>query len=265
MRYFRILLLHFQRVFEHRMRSFVWFLVSLYNPLIYILFWKGAFLVNNGVINNWTMSSMTSYFFLLTIIASTLMAHIEEDVCLRDIQEGQLTQYLLKPFSYFLLKFFEEMHYRLLQGGYGLLLLIVLTLIFGPFIIITHNITVILFAVVIAILAYLLSFIFKMTIGFIAFWTVDIMGVFLFVDIVLSIFTGLIVPIEFLFHPLNIIARFLPFSYMIYYPVLAFQGKLSILELFNIAIIQLIWIIFFTIIYQIMWKKGIKKFSGVSQ
>ncbi|MDO8609465.1 MAG: ABC-2 family transporter protein [bacterium] len=265
MRYFRILLLHFQRVFEHRMRSFVWFLVSLYNPLIYILFWKGAFLVNKGVINNWTMSSMTSYFFILTIIASTLMAHIEEDVSLYDIQEGQLTQYLLKPFSYFLLKFFEELHYRLLQGGYGLVLLLVLTLIFGPFITITHDLTTLLFAVLIAVCAYILSFIFKMIVGFIAFWTVDIMGVFLFLDIIMLIFAGFVVPIEFLLHPLNIIAKFLPFSYIIYYPVIAFQGKLSIIQSINIIIIQLIWIMFFTIIYQIMWKKGMRKFSGVSQ
>jgi ABC-2 type transport system permease protein len=264
MNFLRIFLLNFEHVVEHRVRIFIWFLVSLYNPLLYILYWRGAFQGRQNI-SSWTLNSMTSYFFLLTIVASALMAHIEEDVSQYDIQEGQLVQYLLKPFPYFLQKFFEEIHYRLLQGLYGLLLLMALIIIFGFTVSIVTNPIMFFLALIIAFLAYILSFCFKMTIGLLAFWMTDIRGLFLFIDMILFVFAGYIVPIDFLFNPLNKLAYIFPFAYMIYFPVIALQGKLTIIQLFNTVCIQIVWIGFFIATYKILWKKGVKIFSGVSQ
>lgn len=106
-----------EHVLEFRSRSFVWFLVSLFNPLLMLLFWRGALQSNNVGI---TLPAVTSYYFLLTVAGALLTSHVEEGVANIDIQEGKLSQYLIRPFSFFWLKFFEEFPYRFIQGLYAI-------------------------------------------------------------------------------------------------------------------------------------------------
>lgn len=265
MRAIRILILHFEHITEHRVRSFVWFLISLFNPLLYILFWRGAMQGKTEIAPTWTLSSMTSYYFLLTIIASVLMSHIEEDVSETDIKEGALTQYLMKPYSYFWMKFFQEIHYRLLQGGYGVIVLLLFFLFFGIQITLVKNPLFILLTIPVFILGYFLSFVFKLIVGFVSFWTTDIRGLYSFIDIILIIFAGYIMPITLLIQPLEGVAKILPFSYIIYFPVTALQGKYNVQELIQIMGMQALWLFFFFLLYYILWKKGLKEFTGIGQ
>ncbi len=265
MRSLRIMLLHFEHIAEHRVRSFVWFLVSLFNPLLFILFWIGAFQGKTEISSNWTTSSITSYYLLLTIAGAMLMSHIEDDVARQDIQNGELVNYLLRPFSYFWMKFFEEIHYRLLQGFYALIVFFIFSLFFHELIKITTDPIIVFFGAIIITLALLLSYVFKMIIGLLAFWTVDIRGIFNLIEIILVIFAGYIVPIDLLIGPLSRIATALPFAYMIYYPVVVFQGKLVFNQLPGIIIVQIFWLFLFVFVYKFLWNKGVKKFSGIGQ
>lgn len=265
MRLIRILALHFEHVTEHRARSFVWFLVSLFNPLFYILFWRGALQGKTAIMGSWTFSTIASYYFLLTVIAATLMSHIEEDIGERDIKEGMLIQYLLKPYSYFWKKFYEEIHYRILQGGYGIIVLLLFFFFLGVRIPLVKDPTLVLFVIPVIFIGYFLSFFFKMIVGFISFWTTDIRGLNSLIDITLILFAGYVMPITLLIHPLDTIAKVLPFSYMIYFPVTALQGAYNSHELLEIIGIQVAWLMFFMLIYKAIWNKGLKEFTGVGQ
>lgn len=194
-----------------------------------------------------------------------LMSHIEEDVARQDIQNGELVNYLLKPFSYFWMKFFEELHYRLLQGFYALIIFSIFSFFFHRLIKITDNLQTLVLGMVIVVLALISSHLFKMIVGLLAFWTVDIRGIFNLVDIVILIFAGFIVPIDLLIGPLTKIANALPFAYMIYYPVVVFQEKLSLNQLINVVFMQIVWLTIFISIYRFLWNRGIKKFSAVGQ
>lgn len=265
MRYVRIFLLHFQDAFEYRSISFVWFLLALLNPLIYLLFWRGAIVGKNLVGVTLTLADIASYYFLLIIIGAFLMVHIEEDVALRDIKEGGLVKYLMKPFSYFWLKFYQELPWRIIQGSFGAVALIVFIGIFGNFLQVVSNPVNIVIAIVISILAYFLSFVFKMIIGLSALWLVDYSGLEQLSYITVFVFAGFIIPLEF-FHPvLKTIAFTLPFSYMIYFPVVAFQGKLALGASMRIIMVQLVWLSVLSGVYAYMWRQGKKKFSGVGQ
>lgn len=266
MRYVRILLLHFQQVFEQRSRVFVYFLSSLVNPLTLLWFWSGAHLEEHLQHNNaWTLSSITSYYLLLGVFSALLMSHPEDDVAKIDIQEGNLVAYLLRPFSYFIIRFVNSSSYRILQGIMGFSFLFFLFLLYGKFITIVDTPSVILFSIVITILAYFLAFVYKMILGIIAFWIIDINGIFNVSEIILFVFAGYVIPLHFLPQPLQQISYTLPFAYMIYFPVIAFQGKLSTMYALEIISIQLLWIGILFAIYKLMWQKGVQKFSGVGQ
>lgn len=265
MRYLRIFLLNFEIVITERAKALVWLLIALIPPVILYLYWRGALASNNGVISGWTLPTISTYYFLLLFVYAISMSHIEKSVARDDIQHGGLTKFLVKPFSYYLLKFFEETPWRILESIYAVLILLVLTFFFKNLLVVTTDASILALSVIIIILAYILSFTFKMVLGLCAFWLTDIFGFHQLMDAVILFSAGLLLPLSLLPSSLSQIAYTMPFAYMIYFPILALQGTQSIQQLLQIILMQVVWIVIMGFIYSRLWKNGIKKFTGVGQ
>lgn len=265
MRHLKILLLYFEHVFEQRLRSLVWFVITFINPLVLILFWRGALKGGQEIVPGWSITTIVSYYFLVAITGAFLVSHIEEDIAERDIQKGELVGYLVKPFSYYWIKLFEEAPYRILQGGYGIITLIIFYFCFGGFISLSKDLPTICLAVIIAILAAFISHTFKHIIGLLAFWITDIHGLYEVLEVVHIVFAGAVMPLALLPSFVRVIANVLPFAYIIYYPTVAFIGRLSYSELIRVVGIQCLWLGFMIFIYRRVWNAGIKKFTALGQ
>lgn len=265
MRYVRIFLLHCEDIFEARSRALVWFLVTVVNPLGILFYWQAALQGGKQVAPGWDLSTITSYYFLLIIVGSFLMSNIEKDVSNEDIQEGGLVKYLVRPFSYYFLKFFEEIPYRMLQGFFGLFVCIAFMVLFGSFFTFVKDPLGVVFAIAIACMAYLLSFTFKLIVGLLGFWFTDMSGLHQLVEMVLLVFAGYILPLHLLPGLLSSIAQFLPFGYMIYFPVLALQGKLTESELLIVLLAQICWLVGLYLAYKVVWQLGMRKFVAIGQ
>jgi len=260
MRYFKIFLLHTQEVLQDRSRLFVWVLWTAVSPLLLLMFWRGA-----GPIQGWTYPQIASYYLLAIIIGVLLMCHHEKVIGTVDIQEGGLTAYLLKPFSYFWIKFFNELSYRLIEGIFAVGILIIFIHFFSSLFVFTQSLVILLLSVVVAIGALFLSFLFKSIFGLFAFWMTDARGAYETADVVMLILSGTLMPISFFPQWLEQITYLLPFPYIIYFPIIAFEGKLSLLEISQVLGMQLVWILLFVFIYQQLWRSGVKKYTGVGQ
>ncbi|MBI2034964.1 MAG: ABC-2 family transporter protein [Candidatus Levybacteria bacterium] len=265
MKYVRIFLLHFQQVFEQRARSLVWFILAFLNPLIMLTFWLGAFSQKGFSLVAWSLSSITSYYFLLIIAGAFLIVHVEEDVAVLDIREGALARYLLRPISYYWIKFFDETGYRLLQGAFGVIIFFIFSLFFTGFVSLANTLIQILFAVIIVILGYLISFTFKMILGLSAFWFTDFWGLQQLTEVVILVMAGFVMPLDLFPEFIRKIAFFLPFSYMAYFPLIAVQGKLALFELLRVILAQSFWFLTLFFFYQFLWRKGVKKFAAIGQ
>lgn len=265
MRYLKILLLHFEHVFEQRLRSFIWFIVTFVNPLVMIFFWRGALSENKEIIPGWTITTMTSYYLVVAVASAFFVSHIEEDISEYDIQQGELIRYLVKPFPYYWIKLFEEMPYRILQGAYGVIVLILIPVFFGKFISVTHDPLTIFMAVVISVLAVFISNILKQTIGLLALWVTEIWGLFDVLEVVHLVFAGVVMPVILLPPFIKTIANILPFAYIIYYPVAAFIGQLTYVDLLRVISIQCLWLATMVFVYTKVWAAGIKKFTAIGQ
>lgn len=263
MRHFRIFLLCFQYVFERRGVSIVWLLVMLINPLILLVYWRSA--LENNSIAGWSLSSISSYYFLLFTVSAFLMSHIEENVSEDDIANGQLVKYLVKPYSYFLFNIIRELPYRLLQGFFAIIISLIFILIFGRFFQITTDPRILFLTVLVFILAYILSYSYKIAIGLLAFWLTDANGLFQFMEIITLIFAGYVIPISLMPELLLKIVYASPFPYIIYYPVIILQGNLSTVDIIFVICKQIAWIFLMVLLYKLLWKKGIKVFTGMGQ
>ncbi len=258
MRYVRIFLLNFERVFQYRSRIFVWFLISLFHPLIYLMFWKGRAMSGGGLSGNFT--DITTYY-LLFIIAGGFFVHVEGDAQ-ADMVEGGLSAYLIKPMSYLGFKFFSELPWRLIQGFFGLIALLILVNFLRIPINLDISIVNMYLAISVAVCGYLIMFLFKMLVLLSALWVTDIGGFQQLSEMLTVIFAGFIMPIRNFPAFVSMVAYLTPFPYMLYYPVIAFQGRLGN-NLLGVVGVQLFWIFGLYVLYKYAWKHGVKKFTAV--
>jgi ABC-2 type transport system permease protein len=261
MRYLKIFLLHLQQVAEVRSRVFIYMGMSFFNPLIMYLYWRGV----SGTGKDWNISFIMSYYLLIVVASTLIMAHVEEEVARYDIQEGNLASYLLRPFSYFWKKCISEFSWRIFQGALSLFIVtgfIIYTSGGVSNIHIGANIFVILLTFI---LAYFISFIYKMILGITAFWVTEFYGLFQISEILIFLFAGYIVPLYFYPKQLEILAYLMPFSYMLYFPIAIVLGKVAGIDLLAVLVGQLSWVLILGFLYQVLWKKGIRKFSAIGQ
>lgn len=265
MKYIKVFLLHLQDALEDRSRSVVWFLIALINPVIYLLFWRGA--TGNGGMQNsvWTLSGFVSYYLLLVITSAFLMVHIEEYIAWYDVKEGYLTNHLLRPISYFWQNFFHELPYRMLQGSFGIAVLLIFWVFYPGLVTLVTNPEQIILGIVIILSAYFLSFCFKMLLGLSALFTTDFYGLAEFVGVLILVFGGFVIPLDLFPSQLIRLVSVLPFPYMFYYPILAIAGRLDVQALFRLIGIQVGWIVIFLLLYRYLWKKGSRLFTGVGR
>lgn len=257
MRFIRIVLLHFENVMEYRSRVFVWFLFSLLGPILYLLFWKG---VSNSV---WDYTSIATYYILFILAGTLLMTHIEEDIIEYDIYRGELLRYLTRPLSYLFAKFAMEFPYRVFQSFFSVVTLIIVLLKFSNLFIIPVKLETLGFGMIAALLGFFVGFFMKMSFGLLAFWFTDMRGISEFFDIVLILFAGGTIPLILLPGNLYTYSMFSPFPYIMYVPVMIIMGKLTGTMLIQTLLAQCIWIVFFLGTYSVLWKRGVKKFTGV--
>ncbi len=265
LRYYRVFLLHFERVVNFRSRIFVWFLSPFINCLFLLIFWVAVIKASGSSISGWSIPGITSYYLILAIAGSFIIAHIEEDVAVRDIREGQLVSFLLKPISYFWSKFANEIPWRIMQGFFGVVVFFIFSLFLPKIVDLPDTAALAIVSFLIILLAFLLSFTFKMIVGITAFWLIDFWGLQQIVDVVILLLAGFIAPLEFFPKLLQTIALITPFPYMIYYPIMSLQSKLELSQGLKVIAIQLMWLVLLCLVYKILWRKGVKRFTGEGQ
>lgn len=265
MRLLRIFAINFQDVLMSRMEEFIYVLIAVFNPMLLLIFWYGALSQKSVSSVMWTLPDITAYYVLSIISGTFLVARIERMVAVIDIQLGGLTSHLLKPFPYFLVRLFLEFSWRSQQGLFALLVVIFINYFIVNIFSIPHDFyfqCLLFFSII---FAFMISFLFKMLVGISAFWSVDFEGLKQVIDVVFLIFGGFMVPIYFFPDWLATIAYLMPFPYVTYFPILAFQGKLSVLELVRVLGVQIGWLSILSGLYVYLWRKGLKTYTVIGQ
>lgn len=264
MRYLRIFLLHFQNAFVYKGISFIYFLAAIFNIGLTVLFWRGA-AGGKAIASGWYFQDIFTYYMLALVANQLLISHMENTVANIDIHEGNLSSYLLKPFPYFTTRLLSETPWRFINTVLGLAILFFFIFIVRTKISLVNTPILIFMALLIAILGYVIAFIFKMILGILAFWFIEMRGLFEATEAITAILMGGFMPLILLPSWVVSISNYSPFPYMIYLPVIAFEGKLSILASFFIIIKEIIWVVVMGLIYRILWKSGVKKYSAIGQ
>lgn len=262
MRLLRILVLHLQQVFESRSRVFVWFLISLLNPLIILMYWQAVFKTSTSI-GAWNISDINSYYLIQVILRALLTTHPAEEIAQVHVQKGELVKYLLKPFSYLQLIFMGEFSYRLIQAIFALAIIVVLVVFFHIQLNIHISLLTLIPVFLILFFGLIISFLNEVLLGLCAFWITDYRGMQQLSEIAYIVLAGTVIPLDLFPESIANLVKVSPYASMLYYPILALQGKLVGIDVIKVLAMQSFWIVIFYLLYRFVWHKGIRMFTGV--
>ena len=111
-------------------------------------------------------------------------------------------------------------------------------------------------------LSFTLGFYLEACIGLVGFWMLEVSSL-LFVYMLFQFFlSGHMFPLDILPEPFLSIVSFLPIKYLAYFPAAVFLGKVQGTQLAIDMGMLLGWTIFFFVMSQVIYRRGLKHYSG---
>ena len=104
-------------------------------------------------------------------------------------------------------------------------------------------------------LAYLINFFFNICFGFSAFVFKNLWGSNLLKTSIVAFMSGSLIPLAFFPRVISDILSFLPFSSLIYTPVMIIVGKYDASQILQALLLQLFWLIVMVGLSQLIWKR----------
>lgn len=260
--YIEYLRLSFQSLLAYRTNYVIGVLTYLIHVAVYFFIYKALY-SGGGNINNYSLNDMVTYVSIGWISKSLYINYIDHEVA-GDVKNGKIAMELVKPVDYQLLNYAKGLG----QTFFRLLLftppIIIATTIVFPVLPPSSIYTFFLFLVstFLSVLLYLgLNYI----MGLIAIYTVSIVGILYPKNMLIELFSGLLVPIDWFPKWFQTLSSFLPFKYIAYVPLSLYLGRVDITVAYKALLIQFFWVIFLFAAGRILWtmcKRKITIYGG---
>src|SRR5271154_4136241 len=256
--YFRINLL---RYIAYRVETVIWLVGMVLPPIVLLSVWQSAASRTGGSIAGFSSDEIAAYFIIVMLVNHATQAwacFLWESY----VREGYLAYVLLRPHPVFLQDLAENVAFKTVTMPIMLLTAVALWFSFHA------HMRVVPWALMASIPVVALAFALRYTIDWIVATTaalystkVDaVNAVFFFIVLV---FSGQIAPLQMLPASLRMVANFLPFRWMIDFPVQAILGRLSPQEIWTGLGAQAFWVAVQAGAIALTWRGGIRRFTAV--
>ena len=246
--------------FQYRLQSFLYVVWLVIEPVIYLVVWSTIASSNGGSVQGYTPGGFAAYYIVWMLVRLMNIMRTPWDWEWR-IQQGRMSAELMRPI--------HPIHNNVsdFAGSKVFMILIwlpmaaILALIFKP----TLNpnwLQILVFAIAIW-GAYLLRSLALSLLGTITFWTTRVSAIYDLYFALELILSGRLVPMTLMPVWVQHLANFLPFQSMFYFPINALTGSPSTVELLSGLGIQLLWILGYLGLVNLVWHFGVRRFSSV--
>ena len=218
--------------------------------------WKAVY-ANHAIIAGFTLSQMMTYV-VIGWSARTFFANRIDRMIGDAVRDGSIVMDLLKPTNY-------QLYHYCRSFGRAIFMFVFMTL---PIIVVSSF----LFSVhppsgrlgpYLFPLSVLLSFFLHAGIsyvtGLVAFFTRNNEGVFRFKQMIVEVFSGVMIPITFFPGWVQSALFWLPFKYIAYVPLRIYLGMEPLKKVHQGVLLQAMWIILIYAAGQVIWHFGIRK------
>lgn len=209
----------------------------------------------------YNQSEIITYLLISTFVGDFIYSTRTTAIA-SEINEGVLTNFLLRPLSYLKYYFARDLADKALNvifalGEYA----IFFSLLHPPFIFQANPISLMIF-VASVLLGVILYYFISVLISLIGFWSNEGWGPrFIFYQTI-GFISGSLFPLDVLPKSVFTLLELLPFPYLIFFQSKIYQGQLSGFEIIKGFVILIIWICIMYYITMLVWKKGLRIYTA---
>ena len=264
-KYFQVVRNTFQEYLVYRLNFIMWRARTVIQFLLVYFLWLVIF-QNNQVVFGYEKAQILTYIFGVWVLRALVLATRTDGVG-GEIARGDLSLYLLRPISYIKYWFSRDISDKIFNIGFFIVEAAILIFLLRPPLVFQANLLLILFTLVSIVLAALLLFGLSFLLGLHAFWAPESEwggSRFLF-NIVLEFLSGGLFPLDILPAFLFKFLQILPFSYLIFFPLNVYLGKLTTVQIFQGLVVMGFWLIVINWAIRLVWQRGLKVYSAVGR
>lgn len=246
---------------QFRTEIIVWMILDLL-PFLVILFTWAAIYQNTDTLNGLTLPQMLSYYLIASFIQGVSGTHFERWRA-EEIRLGKIDFFLIRPFSYLKEVFLSDIagklfYLCLFTPLYALFFILVMGLFELPMGQVKLFLLVQFLALLV--LAYLVEFFIALLIVLLSFWFEGSEGLEHFKWISITLFSGALVPVEFMPAWLKKIVEFLPIQLLYRVPIEILQGRreLSI----SISLYATGFLLCLMLLSYFTWRKAVRRYAS---
>lgn len=241
--------------------SFVMWRVRNIIQLLTIYFLWLVVLPPGKSILGYSHSLMLTYI-LGTSLMDSIVLSSRTYVVGEEINSGNLMNFLLRPINYFLYWFSKDIGDKAMNICFSIAELTLIFIILRPPFFIQTNFFYILLFIFSVILSLFMYFFINFLLGLIGFWSPEVWAPrFIFITL-LGFFAGSLFPLDILPKAIYEVLRFLPFTYLLYFPLKIYLGQLSSAQIASGLAISAFWVFAIYFLVNVIWQKGLKSYTA---
>lgn len=253
----------FQEGLEYR-TEFLINLIGWSVRLMISAFLFAAVYQNRDMIAGYSFKDIVTYFLVVQVLMTFSFIRAEFRIC-TDIQNGDFSNYLVKPISYIGYLMIAELSKNFVRSWLGIGLFGIIIALIQPEFFVNFPYGEIPLILVSILLSFFVNSILTIIIALLSFWVVSAHRILFMFFAVLSIFSGMLIPIQFFPEALQRFLDFTPFPYIFYYPAKMMIQPGGVNETLRIIGAQIIIIAIEYTIMSIMYRIGIKKYEATGR
>lgn len=259
-KYLEIFKITWDEYMAYRLNFVMWRVRVVLRLLIIYFLWQAVFWQRQELFG-YTKEQMLTYVLLTPLITSLITGSRSVDIG-GEINQGDLTNHLLRPLSYFRYWWTRDLADKLLNFLFSIGEIIILYILLKPPVFIQTNLSWwILFSFSIVLSTFLYFFL-NLILGFMAFWTPDFWGPRFLVTMIQEFLAGGIFPLDILPKFLFGLARLTPFPYLSFFPLSLYLGRPNPLDIVIGFVISLFWVLTLYYLMNTIWQKGLRVYSA---
>lgn len=258
-KYISLFHINWQNSLQYRFSLVVY--IGGYSIYIGVLLYLWSAIYSEGQsVGNYTLSQLITYYILQLMINSIIFSYVSWDV-IDNIKTGNFSNFLTKPLDYYLYWFTINISGKMLEAVFIIITAGIVSFFVSDYVSLPPHLSSMIYFVIAIILGIILAFEMDFCIGMITFWLTQVRTFKYMLQTMILFFAGAMLPLD-LFPPvLTRIADFLPFRYLVYFPISIYLGKIED-PLPSFAIL-IVWIILFLVLSRVLLVRGMRRYEAV--
>jgi ABC-2 type transport system permease protein len=254
----KLFALNLSTSFTYRGEMFLWQVGNVMVPLISLFVWQAA--IASGAQLPTTPRYLTAYFVLISIV-NMLTNSWTAFYLAEQIRDGSLNRYLCRATSTHVDALANNAGEKVVKLILLVPMVVVLAAALGDRFDLPDQLWRWLLAFGCLIVAAVMTWLLDVMIGSLAFWFADVNGFLRASEVIVPLLSGAVIPLALLPDALHGLSQVQPFRFLVSFPLEVLLGEVQGGLLVGLGW-QLGWLLVFAVAARLVWRLGIRTYSG---